>query len=52
MIIWHLLSDRAASYRDLGSGYYDSRTDKEKRHATNVRQLQALGYTVTLAQAA
>jgi transposase len=52
VIIWHLLSDRAVSYRDLGSGYYDSRTDKENKTRNHVRQLQALGFTVTLAQAA
>jgi len=52
VIIWHLLSDRAVSYRDLGSGYYDSRTGKEKKTRNHVRQLQALGFTVTLAQAA
>jgi transposase len=38
VIIWHLLSDRAASYRDLGSGYYDSRTGKEKKTRNHVRQ--------------
>jgi transposase len=52
VIVWHLLSDRAVSYRDLGSGYYASRTDKEKKTRNHVRQLEALGFTVTLAQAA
>jgi len=52
VIIWHLLSDRTARFRDLGSGYYASRTDKERKARNHVRQLQALGYAVTLAPAA
>lgn len=50
VIIWHLLADPAARYHDLG--YYASRTDKEKKTRNHVRQLEALGFTVTLAQAA
>ena len=34
MIIWHLLADPAARFTDLGSGYYASRTDKDKKIAT------------------
>ncbi len=52
VIIWHLLSDRAACYRDLGAGYYASRIDKDRKTCNHVRQLEALGYTVTIAQAA
>ena len=52
VMIWHLLSDRAARYRDLGAGYYASRTDKDRKTRNHVRQLEALGYTVTIAQAA
>ena len=52
VIIWHLLADPAARYCDLGSGYYASRTDKDRKTRSHIRQLEALGYTVTLAQAA
>jgi len=52
VIIWHLLSDRAARYRDLGAGYYASRIDKDRKTRNHVRQLEALGYTVTITQAA
>jgi len=52
VIIWHLLSDDAAHFKDLGSGYYDSRTNPARRARNHVRELQALGYAVTLNPAA
>jgi transposase len=52
VIIWHLLSDPAARFTDLGPGYHDSRTDSQRKTRTQIRQLEALGYTVTLTQAA
>jgi transposase len=52
VIIWHLLADRTARYRDLGPGYYASRIDKDRKTRTHVHQLEALGFTVTLAPAA
>jgi hypothetical protein len=52
VIVWHLLADRTARYHDLGSAYYASRTDKDRKMRTHVRQLEALGFTVTLAPAA
>jgi hypothetical protein len=52
MIIWHLLASRTARFRDLGSGYYASRTDTARKTRNHVRQLEALGYTVTLVPAA
>ena len=52
VIIWHLLSDPAARFHDLGAGYYASRTDKDKKTRNHIRQLEALGFTVTLAPAA
>jgi transposase len=52
VIVWHLLSDRGARYHDLGSDYYTSRIDKNRKTRNHVRQLEALGYTVTLAPAA
>ncbi len=39
-------------YQDLGADYHTNRIDTERRTRTHVRQLQALGYTVTLTAAA
>ena len=52
VIIWNLLTDPAARYQDLGAGYHASRTDTGKKIRSHVRQLEALGYTVALTQAA
>src|SRR6266545_208292 len=52
VIVWHLLADPAARYHDLGAGYYTSRIDKGKKARNHIRQLEALGFTVTLAPAA
>jgi transposase len=52
VIVWHLLADPAARYHDLGAGYWASRIDKAKKTRNHIRQLEALGYRVTLAPAA
>jgi len=52
VIIWHLLARPAARFHDLGAGYYDMRTDKNRKTRNHIRQLEALGYTVTLTSAA
>ena len=52
VIVWHLLADPAARYSDLGSDFYASRIDKNRKTRNHVRQLEALGYTVTITQAA
>ena len=52
VIVWYLLADRTTRYHDLGAGYYTSRIDKNRKMRNHIRQLEALGYTVTLAQAA
>jgi transposase len=52
VIIWHLLNDRAARYVDLGPDYYTSTIDTDRKARNHVRQLEALGFTVTLAPAA
>ena len=48
VIVWHLLSDPDARFEDLGPGYYAERIDSERRKQNHIRQLEALGYTVTL----
>lgn len=52
VIIWHLLSDPAARFRDLGAGYHDTRINTGRKTRSHIRQLEALGYTVTLTPAA
>jgi transposase len=52
VIIFHLLADPAARFRDLGPGYYDDRISQERKIANHLRQLQALGLSVTIEEAA
>jgi len=52
VIAWHLLSDPEARFCDLGSGYHAARIDPERRKHRHIRELEALGYTVTLKPAA
>jgi transposase len=52
VIVWHLLADPTARFHDLGAGYHTSRIDKDRKTRNHVRQLQALGYSVTLTPAA
>ena len=52
VIIWQLLAHATARYQDLGPDYYASRTNKDRRARSHIRQLEALGFTVTLTQAA
>ncbi len=52
VIIWHLLADPAARYTDLGPGYYQARTDTDRKIRNHIRQIEALGFTVTLTKAA
>jgi transposase len=52
VIVWHLLADPTARFCDLGPDYYTSRIDKDRKTRNHIRQLQALGYSVTLTPAA
>jgi transposase len=52
VIIWHLLADPTARFTDLGSDFFDTRIDPERRNRNHIRQLEALGYKVTLESAA
>ena len=52
VIIFHLLADPTAKFSDLGADFYERRIDKDRRTHQLTRQLQALGYTVTLSTAA
>ena len=48
VIIWHLLADPAARFTDLGYGYYQARTDTDRKLRNHIRQIQALGFDITL----
>jgi transposase len=52
VIFWHLLSDPDARYHDLGPDFYDTHISNSRQMRNHVRQLQALGYKVTLEPAA
>ncbi|MDP9184331.1 MAG: IS110 family transposase [Actinomycetota bacterium] len=48
IIVWHLLADENARYHDLGPEHYDIRIGPERIKRNHIRQLEALGYKVTL----
>ena len=52
VIIWHLLSDPASRFHDLGPDFYDNRLGPERTKRNHIRQLEALGYRVTVEPAA
>src|SRR5664280_981394 len=52
VIVWHLLADPTSRYHDLGPEFFDNRIRPERRKINHIRQLEALGFTVTLTPAA
>lgn len=52
VVVWHLLAGEDVRSIDLGPDSYERRINKERRARDLVRQLQALGHTVTLSPAA
>src|SRR5947209_7216658 len=52
VIIWHLLNNPEARFTDLGPGYHAARLDAVRKIRNHVRQLQALGFDVTITKAA
>jgi transposase len=52
IIIWHLLTNPEARFTDLGYGYYQARTDTDRKLKNHIRQIQALGFDVTVTRAA
>ena len=51
-IIWHLLADDDTRFTDLGSDYLTKRDNPDTKKRNHIRQLETLGYTVTLTPAA
>jgi transposase len=52
VIIWHLLADPTARFHDLGPDYHTTRINTDRKIRNLIRQLEALGHTVTLQPAA
>ncbi len=52
VIIWHLLSDPGARFIDFGADHFARHVNTETKKRSHVRQLEALGYRVTLESAA
>ena len=48
LIVWALLSDEEAHFVDLGPDYYASRNNPARKVRQHIRDLHALGYSVTL----
>ena len=52
VIVWQLLSDPSATYVDLGPDFYDQHLNAGNKKRNHIRQLEALGYKVTIEPAA
>lgn len=47
-----MLKDAEARFADLGADYHESKIDKNREARNHLRQLEALGYQVTLTTSA
>jgi transposase len=52
VVIWHLLNDPTTTFSDLGPDFYEHHVNRNRRVSGHIRELQALGYRVTLEPAA
>jgi transposase len=52
VIVWHLLADDDARFTDLGADHFTNHVNPDIKKRNHIRQLEALGYTVTLTPAA
>ena len=52
VIVWHLLADENTHFTELGADHVTKHTNPEAKKHNHIRQLEALGYTVTLTPAA
>jgi transposase len=48
LIVWHLLKNPEARYRDLGPDHYARHADAGRKIRGHIRQLEALGLDVTV----
>ena len=51
VIIWHLFAAPATQFTDLGHDYYQGRLDTDRKLRNHIRQIQALGFDITLTKA-
>jgi transposase len=52
VIVWHLFSDEQAVFNDLGADHVTRHVNSETKKRDHIRQLEALGYNVTVSPAA
>jgi transposase len=52
VIVWHLLADPTARFRDLGADFYVIRGNSDRKVRNLIHQLEVLGHKVTLTPAA
>jgi transposase len=52
VVVWHLLADPSKRFHDLGPDYHATKVNTGRKVRNLVRQLEALGITVTLQPAA
>ena len=52
VIIWHLLADPDTRFHELGADHHDRHVNTTAKRRSHIRQLEALGYKVTLEPAA
>jgi transposase len=52
VIVWHLLATEDARFIDLGPDHFAKHLYPDRQKRNHIRQLEALGYTVTLTSAA
>jgi transposase len=52
VIVWHLLADEDTHFTDLGADHFTKHVNPDAKKRNHIRQLEALGYTVTLTPAA
>ena len=52
VVIWHLLADPETHFEDLGSDHHDRHINTTVKKRNHIRELEALGYRVTLEPAA
>jgi transposase len=52
VIIWHLLADPETRFTDLGANHFTRNVNTEIKKRNHIRELEALGYSVTLEPAA
>jgi transposase len=51
-IVWQLLRDPDAHFHDLGPGFYDTRVNRNRKLRNHIREIENLGFHVTIAPAA